>query len=111
MQLDLNVPIINLSEGKVEPKKVTKDATSVDSDLPLIVYDPLFQDIPIDEDAGEMSLVGEAQLGDKALVKKEDEFSKVLNKVTVEPMNAAFKEVILENVAMKEQIANLNTQV
>lgn len=77
----------------------------------LTVYDPFFLDIPVDEDTSEMSSEEEAQLNDEASTEKEVELPDVLHNVIVEPMNATFKEVLLENVVMKDQITSLNTQV
>ncbi|KAA0056725.1 hypothetical protein E5676_scaffold1312G00120 [Cucumis melo var. makuwa] len=51
----------NVFRGEVSTNKVAKDEAKVEPDLPLIVYDPLFQDIPIEEDAGKMSLKEEVQ--------------------------------------------------
>ncbi|KAA0056727.1 hypothetical protein E5676_scaffold1312G00140 [Cucumis melo var. makuwa] len=47
--------------GEVSTKKAAKDEAKVEPDLPLIVYNPLFQDIPIEENAGKMSSKEEVQ--------------------------------------------------
>ena len=65
--LNLNVLIVNLSEREAKPENVVENATLLNLDLQLIVYDPLFQDIPVYEDAGETSLVRRAQLKIKPL--------------------------------------------
>ncbi|TYK15967.1 hypothetical protein E5676_scaffold94G00870 [Cucumis melo var. makuwa] len=53
----------------------------------------------------------EAQSDEEAFMQKEGEFRDVLYNVITESMNVTFKEMLLENVATKEQIASLNTQV
>ena len=90
---------------------MAEEVEIVDPELPLTVYDPLFQDIPIEEDAWEKSSKEEAQLEEEAPTEKEVELRNVLHNVIAKLMNAAFKEVVLENVAMKSQITSLNTQV
>ncbi|TYK06139.1 hypothetical protein E5676_scaffold572G00350 [Cucumis melo var. makuwa] len=109
--LNLNVPIANLSKREAEQKKAAENAVLFNPDLPLIVYDPLFQDIPMSKDAGEISSVEGAQSEDEALAENEGEFHELLHNVIAEPMNTVFKEVLLDNVSMKEQIASLNTKV
>lgn len=85
---------------------MAEEVEIVDPELPLTVYDPLFQDIPIEEDAWEKSSKEEAQLEEEAPTEKEVELRNVLHNVIAKLMNAAFKEVVLENVAMKDQITN-----
>lgn len=109
--IDLNVPVVNLSEWEASIEKAAEEVEIVDPNLPLIVYDPFFQDIPIKEDAGKTSSKEEAQSDDEAPTEKEVEFPDVLYNVIVEVMNAAFNEVFLKNVAKKDQITNLNIQV
>ena len=53
----------------------------------------------------------ETRSDEEALTKNEGEFLDVLHFVIAEAMNVTFKEVLLENMVMKEQIASLNTQV
>ncbi|KAA0033259.1 hypothetical protein E5676_scaffold9G00190 [Cucumis melo var. makuwa] len=83
--IDLNVPIVNLLEGKVKTEKVVEDVAKRDE------------------------FAEEVQSDEVAPAKKEVEFCDVLHNVIAESMNATFKEVLLENVALKEQIAILNT--
>ena len=77
----------------------------------MTIYDPLFQDILVEEDAGETSFEEEAQPDDKALAAKEVEFCDVLHNVIARHMYTTSKEALLENMVMKDQIASLNTQV
>uniref|UniRef100_A0A9I9CXK8 Uncharacterized protein n=1 Tax=Cucumis melo TaxID=3656 RepID=A0A9I9CXK8_CUCME len=103
--IDLNFLIVNLSEGDVSAEEAVEEVEIVDLELPLTIYDPLFQDILVEKDAGDTSSEEEAQL------EKEVELLNVLHNVIMDPMNVTFKEMLLENVVMKDQIASLNTQV
>lgn len=80
-------------------------------DLRLVVYDQLLQDIHVDLDTGKTSSVRGEQSENEAPTKNECEFCELLHNVIIESMDAALKEVLLENLAMKEQIASLNTKV
>ena len=53
---------MNLTEGDVSVDKTIEEVEIFDLVLPLIVYDPLFQDMHVKEDAGEMSSKEEAPL-------------------------------------------------
>lgn len=63
--IDLNVPVVNLSKLEVSIKKATEKVEIVDPDHSLTVYDLLFQDILVKEDASEKSSEEEAQLDDE----------------------------------------------
>ncbi|TYK11975.1 Retrovirus-related Pol polyprotein from transposon 17.6 [Cucumis melo var. makuwa] len=80
-------------------------------DLRLVVYDQLLQDIHVDLDTGKTSSVRGEQSENEAPTKNECEFCELLHNVIIESMDAALKEVLLENLAMKEQIASLNTKL
>ncbi|KAA0041154.1 hypothetical protein E6C27_scaffold128G00750 [Cucumis melo var. makuwa] len=96
---------------EVSTEKAIEDEAIVDLDLSLTIYDPLFQDILVEEDAGETSFEEEAQPDDEALAAKEVEFYDVLHNVIAGHMYTTSKEALLENMVMKDQIASLNTQV
>ncbi|KAA0060804.1 hypothetical protein E6C27_scaffold137G00260 [Cucumis melo var. makuwa] len=88
-----------------------KNTVLFNLDLRLVVYDQLLQDIHVDLDTGKTSSVRGAQSENEAPTKNECEFCELLHHVIIESMDAALKEVLLENLAMKEQIASLNTKV
>lgn len=77
----------------------------------MIVCDPVFYHIFVEEDTGKTSSKEEAQLEKEVPAEKEVELHDVIHNVIAEPMNAAFKEVLLENVATKDQVTSLNTEV
>lgn len=77
----------------------------------MTIYDPLFQDILVEEDAGETNFEEETQPDDEAFAAKEVEFCDVLHNVIAGHMYTTSKEALLENMVMKDQIASLNTQV
>lgn len=109
----LNVPIVNSIEGDVFAKKAAYEVEIVNLELSLTLYDSFFQDIPVEEDVGETGLEKEAPLEEEVQLEKEAPMEKEFDlcNVIVEPMNTTFNKVVLENVVMKDQIANLNTQV
>ena len=57
---------MNLSKLEVSIKKATEKVEIVDPDHSLTVYDLLFQDILVKEDASKKSSEEEAQLDDEA---------------------------------------------
>ncbi|KAA0057618.1 hypothetical protein E5676_scaffold1432G00060 [Cucumis melo var. makuwa] len=98
--IDLNVPIVNFVEGDVFAEKMVEEVKIIDPKIPLIIYNPLFQDIPIEEDIGMISLEEEAppdeevQQEKEAPMEKEVDLRNVLYNFIVKPMNATFTEVL-----------------
>ncbi|KAA0063129.1 hypothetical protein E5676_scaffold1213G00030 [Cucumis melo var. makuwa] len=93
---------INLTTINLDPEHI---------DLNVIVVNFFFYHIFVEEDTGKTSSKEEAQLEKEVPAEKEVELHDVIHNVIAEPMNAAFKEVLLENVATKDQVTSLNTEV